>query len=161
MVAAADGVTCKKWRGVSELDTHHCSACGVCVLGAQLWYGCGLWLWQECTVANGCSPVGVLNYPDCMAEFRTEGPCDFTAGCDLLLYLATREVAPECSPAKAKRLVAAGEHLFWDGCHLWYSMGDREREVPPCLHKNRLLETAQTSLGYPGGHCLYELLKLR
>ena len=155
MVAADAGVTRKRRRGLPESDTRCCSACGVRVLGARQCWGCGLWLCPGCVEANGSSPVGALNCLDCMAEAYTEGAWDFTADQDLLLYLATRELPPGCSPAKAKRLVAAGEHLFWDGCRLWYSVGDWEREVPPRWRRKLLVETVQASLGYPGGRRLY------
>ena len=125
MMAADAGVTHKRRRGLPESDTRCCSACGVHVLGAWQCWGCGLWLCLGCVEANGSSPVGALNCLDCMAEAYTEGAWDFTSDRDLLLYLATREVLPGCSPAKAKRLVVAGEHnsgmvvVYGIACETW------------------------------------------
>ena len=98
---------------------------------------------------------------DCMAEARRDGSWDFTADDSLLLYLATGDLPPGTSPAAARRLVAAGEHLFWDGARLWYTVGDWEREVPPRWRRRQLVDEAQASLGYPGGRRLYALLKTR
>ena len=77
-----------------------------------------------------------------MAEAHRDGCWDFTADNNLLLYLATGDLPPGTSPAAARRLVAAGEHLFWDGTRLWYTVGDWEREVLPRWRRRQLVEGA-------------------
>ena len=84
----------------------------------------------------------MLNCIDCNAQAYTEGPHDFTADRELMGYVATRQLPAGLTPARARRLVAAGEHLWWDGARLWFEVGDFEREVPPRWRRQRLIEEA-------------------
>ena len=57
-------------------------------------------------------------------------------------YVATRQLPAGLRLARARRLVAAGEHLWWDGARLWFGVGDFEREVPPRWRRQHLIEEA-------------------
>ena len=63
---------------------------------------------------NGCNAEEVLNYIDCNASAYMEEPHDFTADRDLMGYEATHCLPAGLSDACDQRLVAAGEHLWWD-----------------------------------------------
>ena len=160
VMIAAVGEPMRKHKAPDQGAAVAC-VCGQTEGELRCCWGCRAWRCPVCSTDDGSFKPGVFNCLYCLSEVHEEGPWDFTADTELMIYVATGRLPDDLPVAKAQRLIAAGEHLVWEPERLWFCVEDWERQVPARWHRCGLEEEVQASLGYPGGRRVYALLRVK